>query len=425
MLQAAREVADGGRVHVVFGCGGDRDRSKRAPMGAVAARLADRVVVTSDNPRSEDPAAIIDAIVSGIPDRRVRSAARGLVVEPDRRAAIAAALAGAAPGDVVVIAGKGHETTQTIGRPGRALRRPCRRRGSCWLGPIPAGGHRDRPPDRRRRGMAVSLFGTRFLIELLRRTEGRPTDPRGRRGPRARKAGTPTMGGLAIVGAALVGYIVAHLREGVIFTDSGLLLMAAIGGAGAVGLLDDWLKVTRERNLGSDEASEDPRPAAGGDRVRGARGPLHPGAHDAVVHPLRLARHRTGRRRLDRPRRADHLRHLQRGEPHRRARRAGRRLGALRVHRLHGHRVLGLPPQHPHERHLPPRQRARPRACRGRVARRVRRVPVVERHSGADLHGRHRLAGHRHRARRARADRPTPSCCCRSSAACSCWRRCR
>jgi UDP-N-acetylmuramoyl-L-alanyl-D-glutamate--2,6-diaminopimelate ligase len=115
VLHAAREVSGSGRVHVVFGCGGDRDRSKRGPMGEVASRLADRVIVTSDNPRSEDPGAIIDAIMSGIPDPSARVADRSLIVEPDRRAAIAAAIAGAAPGDVVVIAGKGHETTQTTG----------------------------------------------------------------------------------------------------------------------------------------------------------------------------------------------------------------------------------------------------------------------------------------------------------------------
>jgi UDP-N-acetylmuramoyl-L-alanyl-D-glutamate--2,6-diaminopimelate ligase len=94
---------------VVFGAGGDRDPTKRAPMGEVAARLADHVVVTSDNPRSEDPSTIIEAVLDGIPDRG------RVVVEPDRRAAIANALAEATAGDVVLIAGKGHETTQTIG----------------------------------------------------------------------------------------------------------------------------------------------------------------------------------------------------------------------------------------------------------------------------------------------------------------------
>jgi UDP-N-acetylmuramoyl-L-alanyl-D-glutamate--2,6-diaminopimelate ligase len=110
VLGAARDVC-GGRVIVVFGCGGDRDRAKRPLMGAVAARLADQVVVTSDNPRSESPAAIIDDVIAGVPPAgRARVA-----VEPDRAAAIALALDAANDGDVVVVAGKGHETTQTIG----------------------------------------------------------------------------------------------------------------------------------------------------------------------------------------------------------------------------------------------------------------------------------------------------------------------
>ncbi len=111
VLAAAREVAGAHRVIVAFGCGGDRDPSKRPAMGEVAARLADVAVVTSDNPRSEDPAAIISEVISGIPAAR---SARTRT-EPDRRAAIGLALSEAAPGDVVVIAGKGHETTQTIG----------------------------------------------------------------------------------------------------------------------------------------------------------------------------------------------------------------------------------------------------------------------------------------------------------------------
>jgi UDP-N-acetylmuramoyl-L-alanyl-D-glutamate--2,6-diaminopimelate ligase len=115
VLTAAREIAGDHRVHIVFGCGGERDSTKRAPMGELAARLADRVLVTSDNPRSEDPGAIIDDIMRGIPEAGARRADRTLIVESDRRAAIAAAIAGAAPGDVVVVAGKGHESTQTIG----------------------------------------------------------------------------------------------------------------------------------------------------------------------------------------------------------------------------------------------------------------------------------------------------------------------
>ncbi|MCE9622132.1 MAG: UDP-N-acetylmuramoyl-L-alanyl-D-glutamate--2,6-diaminopimelate ligase [Actinomycetia bacterium] len=111
---AAGRKAEGqgaNRVIAVFGCGGDRDREKRSEMGAVAAELADFVVVTSDNPRSEDPQAIIDAVLAGVPaDYRER-----VVSEPDRRRAFADAFQMARPGDVVVIAGKGHETTQTIG----------------------------------------------------------------------------------------------------------------------------------------------------------------------------------------------------------------------------------------------------------------------------------------------------------------------
>jgi UDP-N-acetylmuramoyl-L-alanyl-D-glutamate--2,6-diaminopimelate ligase len=103
VLQAARRLTDG-RLHVVFGCGGDRDRGKRPLMGEIAARLADRVIVTSDNPRSEEPEAIITEILTGI-ERPVEH-------EVDRRVAITAAIAEAAPGDVVVIAGKGHEQGQ-------------------------------------------------------------------------------------------------------------------------------------------------------------------------------------------------------------------------------------------------------------------------------------------------------------------------
>jgi UDP-N-acetylmuramoyl-L-alanyl-D-glutamate--2,6-diaminopimelate ligase len=96
-------------VIVVFGCGGDRDRGKRPLMGYIAAHLADVGIVTSDNPRSEDPDTIIDEIVVDAGDARGR-----LRIEPDRRAAIAGAIALAEPGDVVLIAGKGHERGQEI-----------------------------------------------------------------------------------------------------------------------------------------------------------------------------------------------------------------------------------------------------------------------------------------------------------------------
>lgn len=116
VLGAARQVAaaHSGRVIVVFGCGGDRDADKRPLMGAAAAAHADVVVVTSDNPRSEDPLAIIAAAERGVRASPGFDPAN-LVTEPDRRAAIGTALAAARRGDLVVIAGKGHETYQTIG----------------------------------------------------------------------------------------------------------------------------------------------------------------------------------------------------------------------------------------------------------------------------------------------------------------------
>jgi UDP-N-acetylmuramoyl-L-alanyl-D-glutamate--2,6-diaminopimelate ligase len=105
----------GGRLAVVFGAGGDRDPGKRAPMGRIAAELADLVVVTDDNPRGEDPAAIRREILAGAADALGSEAggAAGVVEIGDRRAAIEHAVAWAAPGDVVLIAGKGHETGQT------------------------------------------------------------------------------------------------------------------------------------------------------------------------------------------------------------------------------------------------------------------------------------------------------------------------
>lgn len=102
-----------GRLHCVFGCGGERDSGKRPQMGAIAAALADRVILTSDNPRSEPPAGIIRQILQGIRDRRQ------VTIEEDRAAAITGAFANADQEDVILIAGKGHEMTQTAG--GRSL----------------------------------------------------------------------------------------------------------------------------------------------------------------------------------------------------------------------------------------------------------------------------------------------------------------
>jgi UDP-N-acetylmuramoyl-L-alanyl-D-glutamate--2,6-diaminopimelate ligase len=117
VLVACRQIvgvrADGspGQVIVVFGCGGDRDPFKRPVMGQIAASFADRVVLTSDNPRSEDPESILDAIVAGVPGE---AAGRVERIE-DRAEAIAAALGRAEAGDVVLIAGKGDEVYQIVG----------------------------------------------------------------------------------------------------------------------------------------------------------------------------------------------------------------------------------------------------------------------------------------------------------------------
>jgi UDP-N-acetylmuramoyl-L-alanyl-D-glutamate--2,6-diaminopimelate ligase len=113
VLDAVRRQHPGARLGVVLGCGGDRDSAKRPVMGAEAARRADLLVVTDDNPRSEDPAAIRSAVLAGALD--VPAAERAEVVEiGDRAAAIRAAVRWAGPGDVVVIAGKGHETGQEV-----------------------------------------------------------------------------------------------------------------------------------------------------------------------------------------------------------------------------------------------------------------------------------------------------------------------
>jgi len=124
-LARALEVLRGAaprRIVCVFGCGGDRDRGKRPLMGEVAARGADLVIVTSDNPRSEDPAAIIGEIVPGLERagmRRLTSQLpldeRGFAIEPDRRSAIALAVGAARDGDAVLVAGKGHEDQQIVG----------------------------------------------------------------------------------------------------------------------------------------------------------------------------------------------------------------------------------------------------------------------------------------------------------------------
>lgn len=108
LTSARASLPAGASLLLVFGCGGDRDRAKRPVMGEVATRLADVAVLTSDNPRHEDPLAIISEVEAGVPSEHRAK----LTVEPDRAAAIVAAVAASGPGDILVIAGKGHETSQ-------------------------------------------------------------------------------------------------------------------------------------------------------------------------------------------------------------------------------------------------------------------------------------------------------------------------
>jgi UDP-N-acetylmuramoyl-L-alanyl-D-glutamate--2,6-diaminopimelate ligase len=111
LIGLARELVRerGGRVVTLFGCGGDRDRTKRSKMGRAAGEGSDLVVVTSDNPRSEEPMKIIEEALAG-----VRATATECIVEPDRAAAIAIAVREAREGDIVLIAGKGHEKVQIV-----------------------------------------------------------------------------------------------------------------------------------------------------------------------------------------------------------------------------------------------------------------------------------------------------------------------
>jgi UDP-N-acetylmuramoyl-L-alanyl-D-glutamate--2,6-diaminopimelate ligase len=110
LIRTARELTPKGRVITLFGCGGQKDRTKRPVMGEVAGRLSDLTILTNDNPRSEDPLKIINDIIVGL-----QKTTGKYMVEPDREKAIGIALDEARPGDIVLLAGKGHETSQILG----------------------------------------------------------------------------------------------------------------------------------------------------------------------------------------------------------------------------------------------------------------------------------------------------------------------
>ena len=216
-------------------------------------------VVTSDNPRSEDPAAIISAVLSGVP----AGAPTRLLVEPDRRTAIALAFEAAADGDVVLIAGKGHETTQTIGDrvlpfDDRAVARQLLE-GQMREGQMRDGQMRDGGAGpvtalfiAGAMAMVISLIATRFTIRIFGRIgRGQPILGKEDRGPEHQhKAGTPTMGGIAILGSAVLAYLLTHLREGVVFSDQVLIMIVGITALAFLGFLDDFVKVRRARNRG-------------------------------------------------------------------------------------------------------------------------------------------------------------------------------
>jgi UDP-N-acetylmuramoyl-L-alanyl-D-glutamate--2,6-diaminopimelate ligase len=109
LIGLGRDLVGDGRVITMFGCGGDRDRKKRPKMGRVAGEGSDLVVVTSDNPRSEEPMAIIEEVMVGVRETNVEC-----VVEESRQAAIEVAICAARAGDIVLLAGKGHEKSQTF-----------------------------------------------------------------------------------------------------------------------------------------------------------------------------------------------------------------------------------------------------------------------------------------------------------------------
>jgi UDP-N-acetylmuramoyl-L-alanyl-D-glutamate--2,6-diaminopimelate ligase len=117
VLSAVRAVVGSGRIITLFGCGGDRDRSKRPRMMRIAAERSEIVIVTSDNPRTEDPNAILSEILAGAPE----ACSARIEAEVDRALAIRRAVSLARPGDIVLIAGKGHEDYQIIGRQKRSF----------------------------------------------------------------------------------------------------------------------------------------------------------------------------------------------------------------------------------------------------------------------------------------------------------------
>ncbi len=270
LLETARPLANG-RLITVFGCGGDRDRTKRPLMGAVAGRLSDLIVVTSDNPRSEDPARIIEEIQRGITADTRRDAAQRLLTVPDRHEAIDTAIELARPGDLVLIAGKGHEKYQVIGSKvlpfdDVSVARDALGRKRSNSGVVLASMlyhllypfHTQlsvlnvvqyitfRTAAASLSAFVISLTLGPWLIRKLREFQiGQVIRQEGPTSHRA-KAGTPTMGGLLILTAALGPTLLwAKL-------DNAYVWIAVLTTAlfGAIGFFDDYLKIVRRDHHG-------------------------------------------------------------------------------------------------------------------------------------------------------------------------------
>ena len=258
-IAAMRAADDAGRLIVVFGCGGDRDRGKRPMMGEIAARDADLAIVTSDNPRTEDPAAIVDMILDGVRRTSAPKLAAGELGAAPRAATTwrsigappsACAAAAAAPGDVLLIAGKGHEDYQIVGTTkhhfddreeaaaalaadGSRRPRPKMTAAAPRPSPFGLGGARDGRHDRRRRGRA----GARSRARATTAAPSRPGSSSSRC-PGERVDGFDFAAQAAAAGAA--GIVVARAR-GIPAGCDGVAVIAvddprrALGDAGARG----------------------------------------------------------------------------------------------------------------------------------------------------------------------------------------------
>ena len=260
-----------GKLIVLFGCGGDRDKTKRPLMGATACKYADTVIVTSDNPRSEEPMRIIGDILKGTDKKR-----RGLFIEEDRRRATALALSLAKPGDTVLLAGKGHEKYQLIC--GEKLPLDERETVREILGlPHDTGRYREEKTMNTIAALIMGLAAAVLVTALL----GFAVIPWLRKlhfgqtildiGPKwhEKKQGTPTMGGImfilgtiAAVAVTVVtdklvgGNIVASSATGApaaeLYTKFYSGIIFALGVA-LIGFADDYIKVVKKRNLGLTE----------------------------------------------------------------------------------------------------------------------------------------------------------------------------